>query len=69
MRAEQPAGEAVNVAEWPGALTAAKEVGLKDWQLTVVEEVKNGRNCLLDIGISDNSHIKRQLTVQRGRLG
>jgi hypothetical protein len=28
-----------------------------------------GSNCLLDIGISDNSHIKRQLTVQRGGLG
>lgn len=42
MRAEQPSSQAVNMTEWPGALAAAKGVGLKDWQLTVVEVVKDG---------------------------
>lgn len=36
MRAEQLAGQAVTVAEWPGALTAAKGV-------TVVGVVKDGQ--------------------------
>lgn len=43
MRTEQSAGQAVKVAEWPGALTAAKGVELKDWQLTKVEVVKDGQ--------------------------
>lgn len=70
MKAEQSAGQAVKVVEWPGALTAARGVGLKDWQLTVVEVVKDGSNCLLDNGISDDSHsIKRQLNSSKRWTG
>lgn len=43
MKAEQSAGQAGKVAEWPGALAAAKGMGLKDWQLTMVEVVKDGQ--------------------------
>lgn len=43
MIAGQSAGQAVKVVEWLGALTAAKGVGPQDWQLTVLEVVKDGQ--------------------------